>query len=200
MGQRLVQGNVSYYIGFFEVCKFCAFDKFVKFKSSKKLTKIRILIIQHLAWQYWITCELFRLAIHENKIMKKLRMRHLQNLSTPKNQVYDILPATRAILEYCPGRCMAFSYLLIHPKSTIKCDKLQYKYRDSIVHQASSHSLTTCAKRCYILVVPRVITAVQGLRVYTIQCKILMWGNILICIANTDCLRDYLSIFYLSNF
>ena len=35
------------------------------------------------------SCELFRLAIHENKIVKKLKARHSQNLSTSKNQLYD---------------------------------------------------------------------------------------------------------------
>ena len=64
-------------------CEFCGFDGFMKFKLSKIYPNYGIFdsVGSH---------ELFRLVIRENKIVNKLKMTHLWNLSTSKITNYMI--------------------------------------------------------------------------------------------------------------
>ena len=70
---------------FFEVLNlnFADANRFMKFKCSKISTK----------------CILLEKAIRENKIMKKLKIRHSRNLSTSKN-VYVQIFKRRYFLEF----------------------------------------------------------------------------------------------------
>ena len=82
--------NIYHIVGFFQVlkfCKFCGFDRFMKFKPSKNWPKLIY------CKAYWITRAFQVGPFVKIKSWKKLKMRHSRNLSTylQNDQLYGVL-------------------------------------------------------------------------------------------------------------